>query len=95
MKEILLQLIEDDIRITRLVRALGGIEIDASVYLPGKSTVILRLLEISDTHQREELSDAYFQRVEQASDPSSGTTDHHRAAQILDWLISFTRTGRL
>lgn len=90
MKTILTQLIEEDIRITRLVRILNRIEIDASVYLSCKSSVIFELLELRAHPQHEQLLDEYFQHIEQISDGDK-TTDKVNAESVLTWLMQFTR----
>ena len=46
MKDLIILLIKDDIKITRLIRTLAKIGIDASAYTPNKTSVVLRLLEL-------------------------------------------------
>jgi hypothetical protein len=89
MKTILTQLIEEDIRITRLVRSLHRLEIDASIYLSCKSSVVFQLLELSRHPHQEQLLDEYFQHIEQLSDTDK-TTDTVNAESVLTWLMQFT-----
>lgn len=75
MEDILTLLIEDDIRITRLVRTLATIGIDASAYTPNKTTVVLKLLQLDyETH-----SDEYLKLLEESAD----TGEDQR---IVEWL---------
>ena len=82
MKEILVLLIEDDLRITRLVRTLGNIGIDATYYLPHKSLVIFRMLQLDyDLH-----ADLYHMRVEKIVDDIQ--QDIQAASEeLLIWLL--------
>lgn len=83
MKEILALLIEDDIRITRLVRTLGNIGIDATDYLPHKSMIVFRMAQVDyDQH-----SDAYHTRVENAADQIQSSIPA-ASEEILLWLLT-------
>lgn len=64
MEDILTLLIEDDIRITRLVRTLAAIGIDASAYTPNKTSVVLKLLGLD----YETYSDEYLKLIEESAD---------------------------
>lgn len=86
MKEILALLIEDDIRITRLVRTLGNIGIDATAYLPHKSMIVFRMLQVDyDRH-----SDDYHTRIESASDQLE-VSIAEASEEILLWLLTMKR----
>jgi hypothetical protein len=90
MKNILTQLIKEDIRTTRLVRTLARISVDANVYMSAKSSAVFYLLELNEREQKEALQHQYFQRVEHASD-SNNTDDTLDAENIVQWLSGFSR----
>ncbi len=71
MKDVITLLIEDDIKITRFVRTLSKIGIDASDYLTNRATVVFKLMEIDF----EKHSDEYFQMVEQLADSGNNKTE--------------------
>lgn len=88
MKEILVLLIEDDIRITRLVRTFGNIGIDATEYLPHKSMIVFRMIQL----EYEEHADNYHTRIEKVADTLS--TDIRKASEeILVWLLEIKQTN--
>jgi hypothetical protein len=75
MKDVITLLIEDDIKITRLIRTLAKVGIDASAYTPNKTSVVLRLLELDyEIHSNE-----YLKLIEQ-------TADSNNDLEIIDWL---------
>lgn len=75
MKDVIMLLIEDDIKIIRLIRTLAKIGIDASTYTPNKTSVVLRLLKLDyETH-----SDEYLKLIEQAVETGS-------KSEIMKWL---------
>lgn len=82
MKEILVLLIEDDIRITRLVRTLGNIGIDATEYLPHKSLIVFRMIQLD----YDRFADAYHSRIEQVADQLSENV-RNASEEILVWLL--------
>jgi hypothetical protein len=92
MKKILTQLIHDDIKATRLVRALGRVEVDASHYLTNKSTVIFELLNVKSSPKKDALLDAYFVKIEQASDGEK-QADGERIDEIIEWLEAVAKDG--
>ena len=75
MKDVITLLIEDDIKITRLIRTLAKIGIDASAYTPNKTSVVLRLLELD----YEKHSDEYLKLLEQVADSGN-------ESEITAWL---------
>ncbi len=75
MKDLIILLIKDDIKITRLIRTLAKIGIDASAYTPNKTSVVLRLLELD----YEKHSDEYLKLIEQVADSGN-------ESEIIAWL---------
>lgn len=65
MKTNILRLIQDDIKISRLIGVLENLEIYASSYYLGNSTVIFSLMGITDNEQNQEF---YQLLIEQADD---------------------------
>ena len=84
MKRILTLLIEDDIKITRLVRTLAKLDIDASSYLTHKSTLVFEMMEIKHSINNEELMNQYYAKIEQASDKDQ-TEDKQAIEAIINW----------
>ncbi len=65
MKTNILSLIQDDIKISRLIGVLENLDISASSYYLGNVTVIFSLMGISNTEQNQEF---YQLLLEQADD---------------------------
>ena len=84
MKRILTLLIEDDIKITRLVRTLAKLDIDANSYLTHKSTIVFEMVEIKHSINGEELMNQYYDKIEQASDKDQ-TGDKQAIEGIINW----------
>lgn len=65
MKTNILRLIQDDIKISRLIGVLEQLDISANSYYLGNSTVIFSFLGIADNEQNQEL---YHRMVERGED---------------------------
>jgi hypothetical protein len=65
MKDMLLHLIQEDIRITGLVQSLGKLHIDATPYLLDVSSVVFGLLGLDPN---DDVVDGYLKRVESGAD---------------------------
>lgn len=65
MKENIIRLIRDDIKISRLINTLEDLNVSAHQYSLGNSIVIFSLMEIDENEQHSEI---YFKMVEQGED---------------------------
>lgn len=65
MKTNILRLIQDDIKISRLIGVLEQLDISANSYYLGNSTVIFSFMGIADNEHNQEL---YHRMVEQGED---------------------------
>lgn len=88
MQHIFTLLLQDDIKQTRLVRALErlGIE-DVSSLSSNASAVIFELLEINRYEEKEALLDSYHKQIELASSDDK-TNESEHISYILTWLNS-------
>jgi hypothetical protein len=83
MEKILTQLIEEEIRLTALVRSLYKLEIDATNYLPNLCHVIFELANVERTDER---SDHYFQLLEIAAETKGKEERQEAVNRILGYL---------
>lgn len=60
MKSALIQLVQEEIRLTAFIHSLDQLKLDANDHLPNISAVVFELLNIETT---DELSDKYFEMV--------------------------------
>lgn len=65
MKKNIIRLIQDDIKISRLINTLERLNVSASQYNLGNSMVIFSLMGIPEDEQKTEV---YFKMVEQGED---------------------------
>jgi|GEM_PF-4130364 len=65
MKKNIIRLIQDDIKISRLINTLERLNVSASQYNLGNSMVIFSLMGIPEDEQKTEI---YFKMVEQGED---------------------------
>lgn len=92
MEQTLRMLIEDDIKITRLVQALGKLEIDASHYLTNTSTVVFRLTGIPLQGNEDQRFDDYFKMIERcASLPASPEQLQKQAMEIVQIILNWQK----
>ena len=89
MKENIIRLIRDDIKISRLVNALESLNISAYQYSLGNVKVIFSLMGISEDEQN---SEVYFKMVERGEDMvkyDSNEKIEELAEEIFKQLILF------
>lgn len=92
MEKTLRMLIEDDIKITRLVQTLGKLEIDASYYLTNTSTVVFRLAGIPLEGHEDHRFDDYFKMIERcASRPASPDQLKKQAVEIVQIILNWQK----
>lgn len=72
MRRNILRLIQDDVKITRLVHTLDNLHINCYDYLLNNSTVIFSLMGITPC---EEINEEYYKMIEKASDEDYSTSD--------------------
>ncbi len=73
MKEILISLIQDDIKNMLLINGLQSLNVDADYYTLNTSNVVFSLMELSTSKQIEEIHKRYFDLMKSNTD--SGITD--------------------
>ena len=92
MKNIITLLIQDDIKQTRLVRALGSLDIDATSQLSNSSGIVFELLgmKLVELDQgNEQLLNVYFKKIESAVADEKENESKHITA-IVKWLKAVT-----
>lgn len=90
MERILALLIQDDIKQTRLVRALGRLEIDATSQLSNASGIVFEIMGMNVDLENEPLLDAYFKKIESAvADEKANEPEH--ITNIVNWLEVVTK----
>lgn len=89
MKKNILRLIQDDIKLSRLINTLEVLNISAYYYFSANSTVILSLMGIEDC---EDVQEGYNQRIEQACELENyDTVDkvQELAEEVYEFLLTF------
>jgi len=78
MQQIISTLIQDEIKLNRLVRTLDKLDIEATTYLPNNAVVIFELLKLNERPDYEKLLDEYFTRIER----------FESSEEMVEWLTS-------
>jgi hypothetical protein len=90
MKEILTLLVQDDIKQTRLVRALGHLDIDATSQLSHASGIVFELMGMNVDLENEPFLDAYYKKIESAVADEKVNESKH-VTDIINWLEIITK----